>query len=112
MSMNDISFILKCTLENALLLVPLTLVSGGIAFFAGRTMAGRTEKSILRLFPLIAAELVLFFAMFPYLVRWAGMGSFTWGFWYEGGWSFYLPFSVMVGFLVGYLLGIALKKRA
>lgn len=110
--MNDIRYILECTLENAFLLAPLILISGGIAFFAGRMVAGRTEKSILHLFPLIAVELVLFLSMFPYLVRWIHIGSFTWGFWYEGGWGFYLPFSAMAGILIGYLLGIALKKRA
>lgn len=112
MDMNNIRHILECTLENAFLLVPLTLISGGIAFFAGRMITGRTEKLILRLSPLIAAELVLFLTMLPYLVRWIKIQSFTWGFWYEGGLSFYLPFSAMVGILVGYLLGIALKKRA
>lgn len=112
MDMNDISFILECTLQNAQLLVPLILISGVIAFFAGRLVAGRTERSVLRLSPLIAAELVLLLTMFPYLGRWIEIQSFTWGFWYEGGWDFYLPFSAMVGIAIGYLLGIALKKRA
>lgn len=110
MNMNGIRYILECTLENVFLLVPLALVSGGIAFFAGRMIKGHTEKSILLLFPLVAAELALLLSMFPYLVRWVKIQSFTWGFWYEGGWNFYLPFSAMVGILIGYLLGIALKK--
>lgn len=57
------------------------------------------------------AELILFLVMLPYLIRWIGIQSFTWGFWYEGGLEFYLPFSGMVGILIGYLLGIALKKK-
>ena len=48
--------------------------------------------------------------MLPYLVRWVGIQSFTWGFWYEGGLEFYLPFSAMVGILVGYPL--AFQKKA
>ena len=111
MDMSDISLILECTLQNAQLLAPLILISGGIAFFAGRLVAGRTERSVLRLSPLIATELVLLLTMFPYLGRWIKIQSFTWGFWYEGGLEFYLPFSAMIGILTGYLLGIALKKK-
>ena len=66
MDMNDIRYILECTLENAFLLVTLILVSGGIAFFTGRMIAGHTERLILS--PLIVVELVLFFTMIPYLV--------------------------------------------
>ena len=39
---------------------------------------------MVRLLPLVLAECALFLIMLPYLVRWVGIQSFTWGFWYEG----------------------------
>jgi len=108
---SDLQVILNCTFENLHVLVPLLLLTGLTAFFAGKMVTGRTKRRSVCLLSLIAAELFLIFIMFPYLIRWAGFRSITWGFWYEGGWDFYLPFTAMVGILIGYLLGTAFARR-
>ncbi|NBI67048.1 hypothetical protein D1646_09500 [Pseudoflavonifractor sp. 60] len=105
--MDEIRFILECTLENAFVILPLALISGGMAFFAGRMATDRMQRWIL--LPLAAAELALFLTMVPYLARWVNIQSLIWGFWYEGGLNFYLPFSAMFGVLAGYLLRIGKK---
>ena len=109
--MNDIMFILECTAGNLYFILPVLLLSGVIAFLAGLGIKGRTKNTVTRFIPLIIAELVLVLVILPYLIRWIDIQSFTWGFWYEGGLEFYLPFSAMVGLLIGYLLGITLKKK-
>ena len=108
---NDIKFALGCTAENLYIILPVLLVSGAAAFFAGSAVRRRAKSSIICLLPLILAELALFLVMFPYLVRWVGIQSFTWGFWYEGGLDFYLPFSAMIGILAGYPLAFRKKGR-
>ena len=122
-----IKYILICTWVNAFVLVPFLLMSCAAAFYFSNFLARYTKKVILRFVPLVttdllllfrivrfvplvAAELYLFFSMVPYLKRWSYFGSLTWGFSYEGGWNFYLPFTAMVGILIGYLVGMALKK--
>lgn len=111
MDMNDISYILECAAGNLYFILPVLLLSGAAAFLAGLVVIGRKKNTAIRFIPLMIAELILFLVMLPYLIRWIGIQSFTWGFWYEGGLEFYLPFSGMVGILIGYLLGIALKKK-
>ncbi len=101
----DLQIILNCTIESLYLLIPLLLLTGMTAFFAGKMVTGRTKRRSVCLLPLIAAELFLIVIMFPYLIRWAGFRSITWGFTYEGGWDFYLPFTAMAGILIGYLTG-------
>lgn len=108
---SDLQEILNCTIENLHVLIPLLLLTGMIAFFSGQMVMGWTKRLSVCLFPLIAAELFLIVIMFPYLIRWAGFRSITWGFWYEGGWEFYLPFTAMVGILIGYLLGMVFARR-
>ena len=107
----NIKFALECTAENLFVILPVLLLSGAAALAAGWAVRGRIKNAAARLVPLILAELALFFTMVSYLVRWIGMGSFTWGFWYEGGWNFYLPFTAMLGILAGYFLGMAFWKR-
>ncbi len=107
----DMKLILTCTLENSFLLLSLLLISCAIAFSLSGFVVRHTEKTIARLAPLVIAELILFLSMVKYLVRWIGFRSLTWGFWYEGGWDFYLPFTAMLGILAGYLLGMAFWKR-
>ena len=107
----DIEFILTCTLENSFLLLPLFLISCAIAFSLSGFVARYTKTIIARLAPLVIAESILFFGMVRYLIRWIGFRSLTWGFWYEGGWNFYLPFTAMLGILAGYFLGMAFWKR-
>lgn len=70
--------------------------------------AGITIKLIL---PLVAVELILFLSMWYYLIRWIGIGSFSWGFYYEGGWDFYIPFTLMIGILIGYPLGMKFRNK-
>ena len=91
-------------------MLPVLLLSGAAAFFAGSAVKRRVKSAVVRLLPLVLAECALFLIMLPYLVRWVGIQSFTWGFWYEGGLDFYLPFSAMVGVLAGYPL--AFQKKA
>ena len=108
---HDIKFALGCTAENLYIILPVLLVSGAAAFFAGSAVRRRAKSTAICLFPLILAELALFLVMFPHLVRWVDIQSFTWGFWYEGGLDFYLPFSAMIGILVGYPLAFRKKAR-
>ena len=108
---HDIKFVLECTAENLFIILPVLLLSGAAAFFAGSAVRRRAKSSIICLLPLILAELALFLVMFPHLVRWVGIQSFTWGFWYEGGLDFYLPFSAMIGILAGYPLAFRKKAR-
>ena len=106
----DIQFALRCTAENLFIILPVLLLSGAAAFFAGSAVRRRVKSGLMGFLPLIFAQLALFLVMLPYLVRWVGIQSFTWGFWYEGGLEFYLPFSAMVGVLAGYPL--AFQKEA
>ena len=106
-----IKYILECTAENLYFILPILLLSGAAAFLAGLAVRGRVKSAVIRLFPIIFAELILFLSMIPYLVRWAGIHSLTWGFGYEGGWDFYLPFSAVIGILAGYLLAFKKKVR-
>lgn len=106
----DIKYILECTAENLFFILPVLLLSGAAAFLAGSVVRRRIKSAVIRVLPIIFAELILLLSMIPYLVRWVGIHSFTWGFGYEGGWDFYLPFSVMAGILAGYLP--AFKKKA
>ncbi len=108
---DDLQIILNCTIENLYFMIPLLLLTGMTAFFAGKMVTGRTKKRSVCLLPLIAAELFLIVIVFPYLNRWAGFRSITWGFTYEGGWDFYLPFTAMVGILIGYLMGTFFARR-
>ncbi len=108
---NDIQVALKCTAENLFIILPVLLLSGAAAYFVGWAVRGRVKKAKAALVPLIIAEFVLCLAMLPYLNRWVGMQSFTWGFWYEGGLDFFLPFSAMIGLLIGYLLGMAFREK-
>ena len=108
---HNIKFAVKCTAENLYVILPVLLLSGAAAFLVESAVKGRVKSAVTHLFPLIIAEIVLFLVMFPYLTRWVGIGSFTWGFWYEGGLDFFLPFSAMVGILIGYLLGMAFKGK-
>ncbi len=107
----DLQIILNCTIENLYFLIPLLLLTGMTAFFAGQTVMGRKKGLFACLLPLIAVELLLLFIMFPYLIRWAGFRSVAWGFCYEGGWDFYLPLTAMVGILIGYLMGTFFARR-
>ena len=107
---HDIKFVLECTAENLFIMLPVLLLSGAAAFFAGSAVKRRVKSAVVRLLPLVLAECALFLIMLPYLVRWVGIQSLTWGFWYEGGLDFYLPFSAMVGVLAGYPL--AFQKKA
>lgn len=109
---HDLKFILSCTMEFLDLGTLVLLLTGATAFLLGwnREIAcGKTAKRCL--LPLAAIESGLFLTMIPYLIRWVRIGSFTWGFHYEGGFSFYLPFTAMIGVLIGYLSGIALARR-
>ena len=108
---HDIKFALGCTAENLYIILPVLLVSGAAAFFAGSAVKRRVKSAVVRLLPLVLAECALFLIMLPYLVRWVGIQFFTWGFWYEGGLDFYLPFSTMIGILVGYPLAFRKKAR-
>ncbi len=108
---SDLQDILNCTIENIYFLIPLLLLTGITAFFAGQTVMSRKKRLSVCLLPLIAVELFLLFIMLPYLIRWAGFRSITWGFTYEGGWDFYLPFTAMVGILIGYLMGTFFTRR-
>ena len=90
-------------------MLPVLLLSGAAAFFAGSAVKRRVKSAVVRLLPLVLAECALFLIMLPYLVRWVGIQSFTWGFWYEGGLDFYLPFSTMVGVLAGYPLAFRVQ---
>ena len=110
MNWHDIKYILECTAENLGFLLPVLQLSGAAAFWVGLAVRERAKSAVMRLLPVVFAEFALFFAMLPYLVRWVGIQSLTWGFGYEGGWGFYLPFSAMIGVLAGYLL--ALRKKA
>ena len=110
-SWHDIQFALNCTAENLYIILPVFLLSAAAAFLVGLAVIGRVKNAVIRLLPLIFAELVLFLIVFPYLTRWIGIGSFTWGFWYEGGWDFYLPITAMVGVLIGYLPGRVFKEK-
>lgn len=111
-TLNEIRDILGQTANNLPFLIWLLLLSGVAAYFFGRIVKEKTGNTVKRIFPLVAGELILFFYMLPYLVRWVGMGSFGWGFWYEGGWDFYIPFTLMIGILIGYPLGITYIKEA
>lgn len=106
---HDIKFVLECTAENLFIILPVLLLSGAAAFFAGSAVKRRVKSAVVRLLPLIFAEFALFLLMLPYLVRWVDIQSFTWGFWYEGGLDFYLPFSAMVGVLAGYPLAFRVQ---
>jgi len=108
---SDLQVVLNCTIENLHILIPFLLLIGLIAFFAGQMVMGRKKRLSACLIPLIAAELFLMVIMVPYLIRWAGSRSLTWGFWYEGGWDLYLPFTAMIGILIGYLLGTTFARR-
>ena len=107
---HDIKFVLEGTAENFYIILPVLLLSGAAAFFAGSAVRRRVKGALMRFLPLIFAQLALFLVMLPYLVRWVGIQSFTWGFWYEGGLEFYLPFSAMVGILVGYPLAFRIHS--
>ena len=106
---HDIKFVLECTAGNLFIMLPVLLLSGAAAFFAGSAVKRRVKSAVVRLLPLVLAECALFLIMLPYLVRWVGIQSFTWGFWYEGGLDFYLPFSAMVGVLAGYPLAFRVQ---
>ena len=106
----DIQFALRCTAENFYIILPVLLLSGAAAFFAGSAVRRRVKSGLMGFLPLIFAQLALFLIMLPYLVRWVGIQSFTWGFWYEGGLDFYLPFSAMVGVLAGYPLAFRIHS--
>lgn len=107
----DVKYILKCTAENLYCILPILLLSGAAAFLVASAVRGRIKSTVIRLLPMVFAEFALLAVMLPYLIRWVGIQSFTWGFWYEGGLDFYLPFSAMLGILAGYLLEMAFWKR-
>lgn len=108
---HDIQFALECTAEKLSIILPVFLLSGAAAFLVGSAAKGKIKSVVIRLLPLIITELVLFLIMFPYLTRWIGIRSFTWGFGYEGGLDFFLPFSTMGGILIGYLLGMVFRGK-
>lgn len=105
-TLNKIRGVLDQTVDHLPVLISLLLLSGVAAYFLGGAVKKKTEKTIKVIFPLVAIELILFLSMWHYLTRWVGMGSFGWGFWYEDGWDFYIPFTLMIGILIGYPLGI------
>ena len=109
--LNEIRDALGQTVNNLPLLVCLLILSGVAAYFLGRVVKKKTAHTVKRIFPLVAVELILFLKMLPYLARWAGMDSFSWGFWYEGGWDFYIPVTLIIGILIGYTLGIRFRNE-
>ena len=72
---HDIKFVLECTAENLFIILPVLLLSGAAAFFAGSAVKRRVKSAVVRLLPLVLAECALFLIMLPYLVRWVGIQS-------------------------------------
>ena len=67
---HDIKFVLECTAENLFIILPVLLLSGAAAFFAGSAVRRRVKSGLMGFLPLIFAQLALFLVMLPYLVRW------------------------------------------
>lgn len=110
-TLNEIRYVLDQTADHLPFLISLLLLSGVAAYFSGGAVKKKAGNIIKLIFPLVAVELILFLSMWHYLTRWIGIGSFSWGFYYEGGWDFYIPFTLMIGILIGYLLGIKYRKK-
>lgn len=110
-TLNEIRDVLCQTADHLPFLIFPLLLSGIAAYFLGGAVKKKTGNTIKRIFPLVAVELILFLDMLPYMTRWVGIGSFSWGFWYEGGWDFYIPLTLMIGSLSGYLLGIRFRNK-
>lgn len=109
-TLNEIRNVLDQTVGHLPFLIPFLLLSGVVAYFSGGAVKKRARNIIKLIFPLVAVELIIFLSMWHYLIRWIGIGSFSWGFYYEGGWDFYIPFTLMIGSLIGYPLGLKFRK--
>ena len=53
---HDIKFVLECTAENLFIMLPVLLLSGAAAFFAGSAVKRRVKSAVVRLLPLVLAE--------------------------------------------------------